>query len=186
MFYLLHRSVKVFCWALLAALCVWLYQQREALEPVLVWYRVYDNGGLANADQLPVLEGRGLAVIDGHTFQLKKGSSIYSVRLTGFEMPSPPLPLEEINLEKERRLRLRDLVVSKDVRVHLTYSNYLSVLGIVQVGGTNVNTHFITAGLGHFNRDYVKSAPREDQYRFFAAARAREKKLAAENKLALR
>ena len=173
MFYTLHRLVKYLCMLFVAGCLFWLYTQREALEPLWVWYDVYDNGGIQKADPLPRLEGQGLAVIDGHTFQMKSGGKIYSVRLTGFEIPTPPLSLEDIQLEKARRELLRKVVVSQPVRVDVTYSNANSFLGIVYIGSTNLNTLYVTKGLGTFNRDYVKSAPRDQQYKFFAAVRAR-------------
>jgi hypothetical protein len=186
MFYTLHRLVKAFFLLLAAGCLFWFYTQREALAPLWVWYDVYENGGIQKTDPLPRLEGEGLAILDGHTFQMKSGGKIYSVRLTGFEMPTPPLSLEDIRLEKARRDLLRHAVVSKPVRVDVTYSNVNSFLGIVYAGSTNLNTLYVTKGLGQFNRDYVKSAPRDLQYKFFAAVRARSIEHSASTETALR
>lgn len=176
MFYKLHRLVKWFFVALMAAGCYWLYLQREALEPVWVWYDVYENGGLEKTAPLPILQGEGIAIVDGHTFQMKGQGRIYSVRLTGFNQPEPPLSNQELSREKARRAKLRDFVVGKNVNVEVTYSNLNSVLGIVHAGPTNINTYFVANDLSEFNREYVKSVPRDQQYRFFAAARTLEKK----------
>ena len=58
--------------------------------------------------------------------------------------------------------------------MEVTYSNAASLLGIVHSGSTNINIHYLATGLGRFNPDFVKSAPRDQQYRFFSAVRARE------------
>jgi hypothetical protein len=174
MFYTLHRLVKWFFMLLAAGCLFWLYTQREALEPLYVWYDVYENGGIQKTERLPIVEGEGLHVLDGHTFQMKTGGRVISVRLTGFELPAAPLSPSDIQLEKARRELLRNFVIARPVRVQVTFSNANSLLGIVHVGETNLNTHYVARGLGYFNRDYVKSAPRDLQYKFFAAARARE------------
>ena len=174
MFYLLHRLVKWF-FILLAAGCLyWLYTQREALEPLYAWYDVYENGGLQKTEQLPVFEGEGIHVLDGHSFQMRAAGRVVVVRLTGFELPAPPLSPGDITMEKRRRQLLREMVVSRPVRVEVTFSNANSVLGIVHAGSTNLNTYFVSEGISQFNKDYVKSAPRDMQYKFFAAVRARE------------
>jgi len=176
MFYTLHRVVKWFFILLALGTLAWLYTQREALDPVWVWYDVYENGGLQRTEPVPTMQGEGTAVLDGHTFQIKSGGRIYSVRLTGFALPVPPLAPAELNLEKQRREVLRKMVLDKPVQVQVTYSNQNSLLGIVRAGSTNLNTFFVARGLGEFNRAFVKSAPRDIQYSFFAASRAHEKR----------
>jgi hypothetical protein len=182
MFYTLHRMVKwSFVLFALAGL-YWLYQQREALEPAWVWYDVYQNGGIERTEPLPAIRGEGIGVLDGHSFQMKSHGGIYVVRLTGFDLPSPPVSNHEAKLERERREVLNKFIVGKQLRVEVTYSNLNSLLGIVEAGGTNLNTYYVANGLSHFNREYVKTVPRDLQYRFFSAARARDKK----NLLAMR
>jgi hypothetical protein len=173
MFYTLHRLVKWFFILLALACLVWLYTQREALQPVWAWYDVYENGGIAKTEPLPVLDGEGVAVIDGHTFQMKSEGKFYSVRLTGFEIPESPLSQAEVDLEKRRRETLRGIIVGKPLHVQISYSNQNALLGIVHAGVTNLNTLYVTSGLSRFNRDYVKSTPRDLQYKFFAASRAK-------------
>jgi hypothetical protein len=182
MFYTLHRLVKWFFIALALAGGVWLYAQREALEPVWVWYDVYQNGGIDRTEPLPTIQGEAIRVLDGHTFQMKSSGRVYSVRLTGFNLPTPPLSTTEITQEKERRAFLRDKIEGKPIKVEVTYSNLNSLLGIVYADGTNLNTYYVAHDLSHFNREFVKNLPRNLQYRFFAAERAREK----QNLLALK
>jgi hypothetical protein len=172
MFYTLHRLVKWFFVLLGVACLFWLYTQRAALEPIYVWYDVYENGGIQRNEPLPVARGQGLAIIDGHTFQMKADGRVITVRLTGFDIPAPPLLPAEIEKEKKRREILREAVVGKEVEVAITFSNFHSMLGVVQAGGTNLNTLFVARGLSRFNREYVKTTPRDLQYKFFAAARS--------------
>jgi hypothetical protein len=176
MFYTLHRLVKWSVVLVALAGLYWLYLQREALAPLWVWYDVYENGGIERTEPLPAIRGEGLNVIDGHTFQMKSHGAIYSVRLTGFDQPAPPVSPKEAKLEKERREVLHKFVIGKPVQVDVTYSNLNSVLGIIEAGGTNLNIYYVANGLSHFNREYVKTVPRDLQYRFFSAAHAREKK----------
>lgn len=185
MFYRLHRMVRWFWWGMLALGVVWLYRQREVLEPLYVWYEVYDNGGLQKTDSLPARPGRGVTVLDGHTFQMKSEGKIYSVRLTGFEVPTSLLAGADLELEHQRRAFLRQTVLSNDLTVKVTFESGTSLLGIVQAAGTNLNTHYVRSGLSRFNREYVKSIPREDQFLFFAAARQRAKDRALRESLAL-
>jgi hypothetical protein len=178
MFYLLHRLVKWF-FILLALACVyWVWTQRAAFEPMWVWYDVYENGGMQKTDRLPLVNGQGISVLDGHTFQMKSGNQVLSVRLTGFDLPEPPLSPSQIAQEKRRREFLYRAIVGKPVQVEVTYSNVNSVLGVVHLGSTNLNTYYVTSGLGHFNREFVKSTPRDLQYKFFAAARAKSEPVA--------
>lgn len=176
MFYFLHRLVKWFFTALVLAGLYWVWLQREAVEPVYVWYDVYENGGIKNDDRLHVLQGRATAVVDGHTIQMNHDGKSYAVRLTGLQMAEPPFTQTEIRLEKERRQVLRDMVLSKQVEVQVTYAAPNSLLGIVTLNQTNLNLYFITNGLATFNPAFVKTAPRHVQYQFFAAERWREKK----------
>jgi endonuclease YncB( thermonuclease family) len=186
MFYFLHRLVKWFFIALVGAGLYWLWLQREALEPVYVWYDVYENGGLQKTDRLTVIQGKAVRVIDGHTFQMHQDNKSYSVRLTGFETPEPPFSNTDIELEKERRRVLRDTVLNQAVKVEVTYDGNNTLLGIVTANHTNLTTLFITNSLSKFNRAYVKSVPRDIQYRFFAAQRLREKEAERKTALALR
>jgi endonuclease YncB( thermonuclease family) len=176
MFYFLHRLVKWFFTALVLAGLYWVWLQREAIEPVYVWYDVYENGGLKNTARLEEKRGRVVAVVDGHTVQMKHDGKSYAVRLTGLQIPEPPLSTTEIAREKERRQLLRDLLVGQEAYVQVTYATPTSLLGVVSINQTNVNLMFITNGLGKFNPTYVKAAPRELQYQFFAAERLREKR----------
>jgi endonuclease YncB( thermonuclease family) len=175
MFYMLHRLVKWFFTALVLAGLYWVWLQRAAIEPVYVWYDVYENGGLKNDSPLEEKRGRVVAVVDGHTVQMKHDGKSYAVRLTGLQIPEPPLATSEIAREKERRELLRNLLIGQEVNVQVSYATPASLLGIVSVNGTNINLMFITNGLGRFNATYVKGAPRDLQYQFFAAERVHDR-----------
>jgi hypothetical protein len=185
MFYLLHRAVKWVFIALIAAGLYWLWLQREVLEPVYVWYDVYDNGGIQKTDRLPSIQGKAVHIVDGHTFHMSQGNKVYAVRLTGFEMPEPPLAHDDREMELERRRFLRENVLMRPANVSVTYAEHGSVLGIVTVNGTNLNLYYLTNGLSKFRPDYIKSLPRDMQYQFFAARRLREKELEKNTALAL-
>jgi hypothetical protein len=185
MFYTLHRLIKWILMALIAAGLYWVWLQREFLEPVYVWYDVYDNGGINRTEPLKVIQGKPTHVLDGHTFQMVQGNAVSRVRLTGFEIPEPPLSQEEREKELERRKFLRETVLAQQVQVSVTYADQGSILGIVTANGTNLNLYYLTNGLSEFRPDYIKGLPREMQYQFFAARRLREKGLEKKNALAL-
>ena len=176
MFYRLHRLVKILVGLFILGVFAWLWQHRAAVEPVLVWYQVYENGGLENDETLPLIEGRALYIVDGHTLRLKthEGHS-FLVRLAGLDYPERPLSAYEMAREKQRTQALREQVLSNWVHVEVTYSQEHSVLGIAHVREKNLNLHFITNGLATLNRDYIKRMPREHQYDFFLAARHYQK-----------
>ena len=184
MFHRLHRLTKWLVGAFVLGIFAYLWTQRAALEPLLVWYQVYKNGGFENEAELPVVEGRALHIADGHTVRLKTEEGAYFlVRLAGLDYPSQPLSAYEAVREKKRLEVMRNLVYSNWVSVEVTFSDQHSALGIVHVGKTNLNLHYITNGLATLNRDYIKRMPREHQYDFFSAARSfeqqREETLAA-------
>ena len=186
MFYFLHRLIKWMFIALVGAGLYWLWLQREVLEPVYVWYDVYDNGGLQKTERLRAVSGTAIHVIDGHTFQLSSGKQVYSVRLTGLEVPVPPLPENERQREVERRQFLKETVMNQPVDVQVTYSENGGLLGIVTAKGTNINLYYLTNGLGNFRHEYVKGLPPDVQYQFFAAKRLRETQIKRESALAMR
>ena len=176
MFYRLHRLTKLIVWVFVLGVFAFLWQHRAALEPLIVWYQVYENGGLENDEKLPLVEGRALYVADGQTFRIKTADgAYYLVRLAGLNNPTPPLSAFETSRENQRQEALRNLVFSNWVHVEVTYSEGHSVLGIAHVRDKNVNLHFITNGLATLNRDYLKRMPRKHQYDFFLAARDFEK-----------
>ena len=185
MFYFLHRLIKWIFIALIAAGLYWVWLQREFLEPVYVWYNVYDNGGIRKNDRLEVIQGKVVHVIDGHTFQMTQGNRAYNVRLIGFEIPVPPLPDDERDLEVQRRQFLRETILMQRANVSVTYAEQGSVLGLVTVNGTNLNIYYLTNGLSKFRPDYIKALPRDLQYQFFAAKRLHEKQLEQKSALAL-
>ena len=184
MFYFLHRLVKWFWVVLALAGLYWVWLQREAIEPVYVWYDVYENGGIQKTDRLHAIRGRVIRVVDGHTFQMNHDGKHVSVRLTGLEVPQPPLSSGEIEMERERRRVLKEMLLSQEVDVRVTYAAPNSMLGIVSVNDTNLNVFLITNGLARFNGTYVKNVPRDVQYQFFAAQRLREKAEDRKNELA--
>jgi hypothetical protein len=184
MFYFLHRLMKWVFMALVAAGMYWLWLQREALEPAYAWFDVYQNGGLKNDKPLHTIRGKAIAVVDSYTVQVKEDGRNFSVRLTGLQMPEPPLSNTDIRLDKERRQVLRDRVVGNEVEVQVSFAAPGSMLGIVSVGGTNMNLYFITNGMAKFNPAYIKPLPRMLQYQFFAAERFRQKQDARETALA--
>lgn len=185
MFYRLHRLAKLLGWIFVLGIFAFVWQQRAVFEPILVWYQVYDNGGIEITEQLPRVQGRAFDVADGQTVRLRTADRrYYLVRLAGLEAPVPPLSPAEQAREKQRREELRSLVLSNWVHVEVTYADNNSVLGVLHANDININLHFITNGLATLNRDYIKRMPRDIQYNFFAAARAHEKRQEGEPRVA--
>lgn len=184
MFYFLHRMVKWVFMAFLAAGLYWAWLQREALEPVYVWYDVYENGGIKIDRELHTLHGKGLAVGDGLSFPMLQDGRTLTVTLVGLKLPDPPLSNTDRERAMERRRFLREAVVSKELDVQITYAAPGSILGIVTAGGTNLNLYMITNNLAQFNPTWIKGLPRDHQYHFFAAERLREKQRNVQSALA--
>ena len=176
MFHRLHKLAKLLVWMFVLGVFAFVWQQRAVFEPVLVWYEVMRNGGLENDDELPMIQGKAVAISDGHTLRLRTAEgSYYVVRLAGLEYPNRPLTVVENELERKRREAMRELVLSNWVHVEVAYAANHSVLGIVHNGQLNLNLHLITNGLASMNPEYIRRMPRLHQYRFFSAARAGKK-----------
>jgi hypothetical protein len=174
MFYTIHRCIKVvaYCAALFV---VWkLYEQREVFEPAVIWYDVWDNGGL-RAPEPRRIAGRVLHVINSQTFVLStRASGRFNVRLMGLKPPSTEMTVDSIERERTRRDALEKMIGEKWVHVEIAYENLNNLGGLVFLGPTNVNADLVLRRLATSNKETVKGLSRESQYALLWALRRRE------------
>jgi hypothetical protein len=188
MFYAIRRMIKLFVLLCFFGFAYVLYQHRSDFEPALVWYEVWQNGGLTNKAALPDLSGHGVALLNSRTFQFKSDQgNIFAVGLTGLNDAGTPKTEAETKHELHQRDLLRPLVLSNYLHVEITYSNLNRLLGIVYSNATNVNTRLITAGAAELKPKYIKALPAKKQYDFFYAQRlaARRSESAPEKRVEL-
>ena len=96
-----------------------------------------------------------------------------TIRLTGVEAPS----YERNNRAAQSqavasKTSLSRLILSKDVRVELTYTNDSSgALGIVYLGTNNINVKAVETGIVQAKRENMRGLPLKDRYALIQAAR---------------
>jgi len=106
-----------------------------------------------------------------------------TIRLTGVEAPNYELNNRAAQLRAlASRTNLSRLVLSKDVRVELTYTNDSSgALGIVYVGTNNINVAAVETGSVQAKRENMRGLPLKDRYALIQA----ERKARAKNDCAM-
>jgi endonuclease YncB( thermonuclease family) len=120
------------------------------------------------------ISGKVTRVLSGDMILLRdeRGRSC-TIRLTGVEAP---------NYERNNRAaqsqavasktNLSRLILSKDVRVELTYTNdSLGALGIVYLGTNNINVKAVETGIVQAKRENMRGLPLKDRYALIQAAR---------------
>jgi endonuclease YncB( thermonuclease family) len=175
MFHVLHR-VYVLSWILCSVgLVAWLYPRTGISEPLLDWYAVWQNGPVAATKPVAELSGTAVRVIDGASFTLQTADrELYTIGLLGVTPPpvTPTSSANDLNLAQKSRDFLGALVLSNQVRVTATWLDpQRRGVGIVYVGGTNVNAAAVKSGLAKLKRDYIKALPWRDQYTLLRAER---------------
>jgi endonuclease YncB( thermonuclease family) len=174
MFHTLRRFVVVSGWIGLAALALYLYQFRHALDPVVDLVRSLSAGEGVKQEGRGELSGRAVRVFSGDTFQLRDAAGrVFTVRLTGLSAPDPNSPNAAERLRAgQSRTNLSELVLSNQVRVTVTLSNEASiVLGLVRVGTTHVNARMVQSRAAVARRDLMRGLPLKDRYALIHADR---------------
>jgi hypothetical protein len=153
MFYTIHRCLKILAYAAVCLLALKLYESREVFEPALIWYDVWDNGGL-HVPEPKAIAGRVLHVANSQTFMLStRDRRRFNVRLMGLKPPlSADRSVESIEKEKHRRDALEEMIRGEWVYIELAYENFDSIGGVVFLGPTNVNADLVLHGLASKRR----------------------------------
>jgi hypothetical protein len=172
MFYTLHRAVKflLFCGWLFVAWKV--YEQRRALDPAIIWYEVWENGGFREKPN-PTVNGVAQSVLNSQTFTLHttNNAALLNVRLLGLQDPSKEQSVEIAEKEKKRRDALDQLIKGQELLLHIGYENFNNVGGIAFLGKTNVNAWLVLQGLAFTDQELVKGYPKEIQYQMLWSKR---------------
>ena len=173
MFYTIHRCIKLVCWCAVLLVAWKLYEQRAVFEPALIWYDVWDNGGL-RVDEPKSIAGRVEHVIGSQTFVLATRShKRFNVRLMGLRPPSEDRSIEAMAREQTRREALNKIVKGNWVHLEISYENMNSLGGVTFLGTTNVNAELVRLGVARADKGSVKGLPKESQYALLWASRHR-------------
>jgi hypothetical protein len=171
MFYTIHRCIKLVCWCAVLLAGWKLYENREVFEPAVIWYDVWDNGGLRVA-QPKSIAGRAENVIGSQTFVLAtRGQKRFNVRLMGLKGPSEDRSLEAFAKEQARREALQKMIQGNWVHLEISYQNMNNLGGIAFLGPTNVNAELVRMGVAMVDKVSVKGLPKESQYALLWASR---------------
>ena len=182
MFFLLRRTFVLGFYGLLAAVGIYVYQQREIFRPLVDLFTLWKNSESKSPPFIDELSGEVVRVLDGSTFQLKDAQGLnYVISLTGLDV----LAMRKRDNAAERAIadgsktNLMKLILGRQVKIELTSTNQnLTGLGVVFLGQTNVNAKVLEAGMSHINPQFIKSLPLKQQYELLAAQRkAQEQKL---------
>jgi endonuclease YncB( thermonuclease family) len=120
------------------------------------------------------ISGKVTRVLSGDMILLRdeRGRSC-TIRLTGVEAAH----YERNNRAAQSqavasKTNLSRLILSKDVRVELTYTNdSLGALGIVYLGTNNINVKAVETGIVQAKRENMRGLPLKDRYALIQAAR---------------
>lgn len=113
-----------------------------------------------------VLRGRVVKVADGDTITVLDASlSQHKVRLAGIDAPEKAQPFGNVS-----RLSLASQVAGKEVRVHTDkVDRYGRSVGVVFVGGTDVNRAQLERGVAWWYRGYAREQSPADRVAYSRA-----------------
>lgn len=179
MFRILHRIAVVlticFVCGSMLGLAALAYQQRAIVSPAVDGFDAFKAWLTHDTRIVGEVSGRVIKVETDYAFQLKDSQGgRYHFRLAGIEIPKSPLPLSKAEREWKLMVRsnLSNLILSNEVRVLATYLNeHRSGLGVVYLGGANVNTLLVEEGLAKVKPEYLKGLPLKPYYAFLRAQR---------------
>jgi hypothetical protein len=173
MFYTIHRCIKLACWCAVFLVAWKIYERREIFEPAVIWYDVWDNGGL-RVEEPKSIAGRVEHVIGSQTFVLATRShKRFNVRLMGLKSASEDRSIEALAKEMERREALEKMIKGNWVHLEPSYQNMNSLGGVVFLGPTNVNAELVRLGVARANKETAKGLPQDSQYALLWASRHR-------------
>ena len=156
------------------------YAKRAVFDPIMVYLEVRKLPKAPGA--LEEISGQVVKTMNDYSLQLKDDRRLLSnFRLVGLA------PLDQKRMTNETELvlqdgietRFRQLVLSNQVRVRVSYLNAQRTgLGLVYTGTTNVNVTLVQEGLAKVKREFLHGLPRIEQYALVRAEhKARERKL---------
>lgn len=136
--------------------------------PLVSWFRTTRQQELPQATPVVVsLQGKVTKVQDGGTLVFRGPSaSLYRFGLAGLVAPN----LNDKADPAERRrgqnslLFLSNLVSNQTIKLDVTFlASKQAGLGILYLGGTNVNLAMVEAGMARVNPDFIKNFSFKDQ-----------------------
>src|SRR5881394_4040468 len=174
MFRQLHRICVGFCWLAVIAFAGVMYYHRSLFYPLVDLVEALRVRDGLEQQKSGEISGKVTRVLSGDMILLRdeRGRSC-TIRLTGVEAPS----YERNNRAAQSqavasKTSLSRLILSKDVRVELTYTNDSSgALGIVYLGTNNINVKAVETGIVQAKRENMRGLPLKDRYALIQAAR---------------
>jgi endonuclease YncB( thermonuclease family) len=111
-------------------------------------------------EQLPVLEGRVVAVTDGDTIRVLLQSGPIKVRLHGLDTPEKNQPYGG-----DARQVLSDLVLDRSVELEVVEQRdaYNRLVAVVYLGDKNVNAELVRVGAAWAYRQYLGQVDGDDE-----------------------
>jgi micrococcal nuclease len=174
MFRTLHKVCVGLCWLAVIAFAGALYYHRSLFYPLVDLAEALRVREGLEQQKSGEMSGKVTRVLSGDMVLLKdeRGRNC-TIRLTGVEAPAYELNNRAAQSRAvASKTNLSRLILSKDVRVEVTYTNDSSgVLGIVYVGTNNINVQAIETGIVQAKRENMRGLPLKDRYALIKAAR---------------
>jgi endonuclease YncB( thermonuclease family) len=184
MFRLLHKVYIGMRWLAVLGLAVLVYGHRSFFNPLVDLVDALRVREGLEQQKSGELSGTVTRVLSGDIFQVRdERGRIYTIRLTGVEAPefqlTSPAARSRANAS---RAQLSQLVLSREVRIELTHTNdSRHALGLVYLGGTNVNVMAVENGIVRAKPENMHGLPLKDRYALIQAERrARDRNLVAD------
>ena len=120
------------------------------------------------------MSGKVERVLSGDMFVLKdERGRTCTIRLTGVAAPAYELNNREAQVRAvASKTNLSQLLLSKNVRVELTYTNdSRCALGIVYAGTNNINVTAVETGIVQLKRENLRGLPLKDRFALIHAER---------------
>jgi endonuclease YncB( thermonuclease family) len=183
LFWMLHRAVKALFWCFWLAVVGFLYTQRAALQPAVDFAELWWNLPADRPAQLARLSGRVTRLFAGDSLQLQDHQGwLFNYGLAGVSAPRPTptaTPMERL-AAGACQTNLSQLVLGQRIEIDVTLANpqNRTGLGLVRVGGTNVNEMMLRSGWASLKRGQIRVLPLLTQYELVRAERlARQRRL---------
>lgn len=183
LFWTLHRAVKVLFWCFWLAVAGFVYTQRAALQPAVDLAELWWNLPKDRSAELAQISGRVTRLFAGDSLQVRTDEGVlFNYGLAGASVPKPGPKATTLEYQAARlsQTNLSALVLGERVDIQVTLANpqNRTGLGLVRVGGTNVNEALLRSGWASLKREQIRALPLLAQYELVRAERlARHERL---------
>lgn len=181
LFWSLHRGVQVLFWTGWAAVAVYLFSQRAALQPAIDYLELWWNQPAERPGELPRLSGLVTRIYAGDSFQLRDDQGgHYNYGLAGVAVPKAgpnSTPAERL-VAGSSLTNLTKLIQGERVEIQVTLANpqTRTGVGLVRSRGMNLNESVLASGSATLKREQIRMLPLREQWGLVRAERLAQRR----------